>query len=155
MTDTPTRNTELMLKVWNHLTEHPEDHNQRNWGERPWDIVDIHAPGDEITYENVCGTKMCLCGDAMLLSGYRLGYFKRRARASGFMRPDGTIDTDFVAEGQQLFGLTREQAAHLFTCTMDNVDALMLLRSLIDDGEEFERDIDRCMDCRPSHEGDS
>ncbi|SHT83569.1 Uncharacterised protein [Mycobacteroides abscessus subsp. abscessus] len=151
MIKTPTRNTELMLKVWTHLTDHPEVHNQRNWAKRPWDVVDIHAPGDEITYENVCGTKMCLCGDAMLLSGYRLRYFKRRARASGFMRPDGSTDGDFVAEGAALFGLNREQAAHLFTCTMDNVDALMLLRSLIDEDGEFERDIAACEGCKPSH----
>ncbi|RIR62883.1 hypothetical protein D2E33_04165 [Mycobacteroides abscessus] len=155
MTDTPTRNTELMLRVWTHLTEHPEAHNQRNWGERPWDIVDTHAPDAEITYENVCGTKMCLCGDAMLLSGYRLGYFKRRACASGFMRPDGTTDDDFIAEGQKLFGLNREQATHLFTCTMDNGDALMLLRSLIDNDGEFEDDMAGCLLCTPSHEADS
>lgn len=155
MIETPTRNTELMLKVWTHLTEHPEAHNQRNWGERPWDVVDIHAPGDEITYENVCGTTMCLCGDAMLLSGYRLSYFKRRSRASGFMRPDGSTDGDFVTEGASLFGITHEHATHLFTCTTDNVDALTLLRALIDDDEEFERDLARCMDCKPSHEVDS
>lgn len=155
MTDTPTRNTELMLRVWTHLTEHPEAHNQRNWGERPWDIVDIHAPDAEITYENVCGTKMCLCGDAMLLSGYRLGYFKRRSRASGFMRPDGSTDGDFVTEGAGLLGLTNEEAVHLFTCTMDNGDALMLLRSLIDNDGEFDDDLKRCLDCRPSHEGES
>lgn len=151
MIETPTRNTELMLKVWTHLTEHPEAHNQRHWGERPWDSVDIHAPEDEITYENVCGTKMCLCGDAMLLSGYQLRYFERRASASGFMRPDGSIDADFVTEGAALFGLTHEEATHLFTCTTDNVDALTLLRSLIDDDGEFENEIAGCLDCRPSH----
>lgn len=155
MIETPTRNTELMLKVWTHLTEHPEVHNQRNWGERPWDVVDIHAPDDRIAYENVCGTTMCLCGDAMLLSGYQLGYFKNRSRASSFMRPDGSTDSEFVSEGAALFGITHEQAAHLFTCTIDNVDALALLRSLINEDGEFERDIDRCLDCRPSHEDES
>lgn len=155
MTATPTRNTELMLKVWTHLTEHPEAHNQRNWGERPWDVVDVHAPGDEITYENVCGTKMCLCGDAMLLSGYQLGYFYRRSRASGFKRPDGTTGGEFVTEGATLLGITDEQASHLFTCAMDNGDALMLLRSLIDDDGEFERDLATCQPCSPSDEAES
>lgn len=152
MIETPTRNTELMLKVWTHLTEHPEAHNQRNWGERPWEGVDIHALGDEITYQNVCGTKMCLCGDAMLLSGYQLGYFKRRSRASGFKRPDGTSDFDFPNEGAALLGLTREEAVHLFTCTMDNSDALNLLRSLIDNDGEFQMDLAGCQDCKPSHQ---
>lgn len=147
MIKTPTRNTELMLKVWTHLTDHPEVHNQRHWA--------LRSQVEAFAGKNACGTRMCLCGDAMKMSGYQFEFDECGITATRFKRPDGTIDKDFVAEGQQLFGLTREQAAHLFTCTMDNVDALMLLRSLIDDGEEFERDIDRCMDCRPSHEGDS
>lgn len=146
MIETSTRNTELMLKVWTHLTEHPEAHNQRNWARRRWNSV---------TYENVCATTACLCGDAMLLSGYEFIIDAMYSSASRFKRPDGTSGREFVSEGAALFGITHEQATHLFTCTMDNVDALTLLRSLIDDGEEFERDLARCLDCRPSHEGDS
>ncbi|WP_100459426.1 hypothetical protein [Mycobacteroides abscessus] len=147
MTDTPTRNTELMLKVWNHLTENPEAHNQRHWA--------LRSQVKPFAGNNVCGTRMCLCGDAMKMSGYEFKFDECGVTATRFKRPDGTTDEDFIAEGQKLFGLNREQATHLFTCTIDNVDALTLLRSLIDDGEEFERDLAGCLDCRPSHEGDS
>lgn len=151
MTDTPTRNTELMLRVWAHLTEHPEAHNQRNWAQRPWDIVDIHALDNKIIYENACGTRTCLCGDALQLSGYQFGYWKTRVHASEFKRPDGSTGNEFITEGMKLFGLTRERATHLFACTMDNGDALMLLRSLIDKDGEFERDIAACEGCKPLH----
>ncbi|WP_100523223.1 hypothetical protein [Mycobacteroides abscessus] len=151
MTDTPTRNTELMLKVWTHLTEHPEAHEQRHWALRR----SINSRVGTFAGKNVCGSTACLCGHAMLLSGYQFKYLNWPASASGFKRPDGTTDDDFIAEGQKLFGLNREQATHLFTCTMDNGDALMLLRSLIDKDGEFERDLAGCLDCKPSHEVDS
>lgn len=141
MIEAPTRNTELMLKVWTHLTEHPEAHNQREWGRR--------RPA------NVCVTTACLCGDAMLLSGYQIGYSESLVRAARFKRPDGTAGSDFVGEGMKLFGISVGHATHLFTCVMDNGDALMLLRSLIDNDGDFERDLATCQDCRPSEEGES
>ncbi|WP_457066960.1 hypothetical protein [Mycobacteroides abscessus] len=151
----PTRNTELMLKVWTHLTEHPEAHNQRNWARRPWSSVDIHANEAAFSYENVCGTTACLCGDAMLLSGYKFRFYEIFSSASGFKRPDGTAGSDFVGEGAKLFGITVKHASHLFTCIMDNSDALMMLRSLIDNDGEFERDLATCQDCSPSGEAES
>lgn len=155
MTATPTRNTELMLKVWTHLTEHPEAHNQRDWGRRSWNSLDVHVPGVEIVYEKVCGTTACLCGDGLLLSGYQLGYSESLVSAARFKRPDGTAGSDFVGEGMKLFGISADHATHLFTCVMDNGDALMLLRSLIDDDGDFERDLATCESCRPSDEDES
>jgi len=51
-----TPNAPLLLKVLEHITAHPEEHNQRNWG--------IRRTG--------CGTAYCFAGWAAVMSGHEL-----------------------------------------------------------------------------------
>jgi hypothetical protein len=95
----PTLNIELIDRIIAHLTEHPEEHNQKIWGRR-----------DE------CGTRACVAGWAIILSGHDLWKVKtsnlvnRRYEVLSF---HGLNNSPSIVAGK-LLGLSRDQQNCLF-----------------------------------------
>lgn len=52
-----TINVPLMRKVLEHITAHPEEHNQHVWAER-----------------NPCGTTYCMAGQTVLMAGHEIAW---------------------------------------------------------------------------------
>lgn len=104
-------NVDLMVKIREQITKHPETHDQEHWGR-----------------ENVlCGTAHCIAGWAgalmdavMTWTPYAAGW--RELRYLGGQDPD-----DFAREA---LGLTDFEAGKLFYCG-DNAKALVLLDEMI------------------------
>lgn len=115
-------NVPLLRKVLEHITEHPDEHDQGVWA--------VTTP---------CGTVACLAGHAVAMSG---GEFVWQYPVPAEVRQFGaTQSASFVAEtgrpvshvAQQLLGLSDEEAGDLFHA--ENLDELWLLVDEITDGE--------------------
>lgn len=88
------RNVELLERVMQHITDHPEQH-------------------DQVAWLNECGTAACFAGWACLLSGWQpvVTYNPDDTRV---MSPD-TLTEDFVSDrAGKLLGLTHREMNYLF-----------------------------------------
>ncbi len=97
MTDQPTINVPLLRKVLEHITAHPEEHNQAVWGVR-----------------TQCSTAYCLAGHALVMSGVDLRW-SEPAVEGGYATTDYTVRGEEIYDAAaDLLGLTRRQADDLF-----------------------------------------
>lgn len=126
------RNDVLIDKVLGYIREHPQEWDQRFWGEK-----------------NVCGTRACFAGHAMLLSGYSLESRQRGCENPEdvdhscdvhgctkfddvFVRPDGfIIDRGHDREAAKLLGLESFDASRIFLGT--RITDIEELQKLIDE----------------------
>lgn len=88
------RNTELLERVMQHITDHPEQHNQSMW-------------------VNECGTAACFAGWATLLSGW---YVQRVAPSKVVYVAHQDDLRDFLVNdlAVELLGITNDEADVLF-----------------------------------------
>lgn len=114
----PTKNVDLMLRVREQITTHPETHNQNQWARR-----------------GSCGTTHCIGGWAVAFSRssdmewYSLGDLNSDLEAcitvAGQYIPDAARDA---------LGLTEKEAERLFyDCS--NTEALQILDEYIEQGK--------------------
>lgn len=114
-----TVNVPLMLKTLDHIHEHPEEYDQREWATR-----------------TACGTKACFAGTAVRIAGYDFEFSY-----------EDHDDTDKLTNGQfvrdvarQELGLTGVESAALFYGgnTLKEVEDLV---KLIIDGKSVHRPV--------------
>lgn len=96
MSETLTRNSDLLRAVARQIREHPETYNQHVWA---------------------CGTQACIAGWAVLLSGGRIGSANDTWGES--VLDHAFLDDDEVGEhvgdaAERLLGLTADEATVLF-----------------------------------------
>lgn len=110
-----TVNVPLLRKILDHITAHPEEHDQEVWAER-----------------TACGTVMCLAGHAAVMTGHTIAY-ERRANGDWMVR--------YCTNGEQIedvardaLGLTYLQAAKLFD-SQNSRDTLWDLAETFTDGQ--------------------
>lgn len=105
-------NVDLMVKIREQITKHPETHDQETWGRK-----------------TECGTTHCIAGWTGALSGGELEWFTGDYAAILVL-----IDRrgpEYFA--QKALGLTLPEADKLFYCG-DNAKALVLLDEMISAG---------------------
>lgn len=92
-----TVNIPLLRKVLDHVTAHPEEHNQSMWGVR-----------------TSCGTAYCIAGHALVMSGVQLGW-EDTADGYGYATVDVTKDGEQIHDAaRRVLGLDDVQAYLLF-----------------------------------------
>ncbi len=135
MTDQPTLNVDLALRVLQYVREHPEQHDQDRYAQPGPDLlVDewyYEPPPLELT-ETVqpveghyaCMTSACIAGWAVLLSGPEVV-----DAAYDGLDYDGRADLWFGL-GQKLLGLSRVQAVDIFL-DLDDESAIYGLEALV------------------------
>lgn len=104
-------NVPLMRKVLEHISEHPEEHDQGTWAER-----------------TACGTTMCMAGHAVVMAGHQISW-------------PGTLDdessADFVTEPIVVDNETTRRipavAAHELGLTEEQKDAFFYESGTIED----------------------
>lgn len=109
------RNYELIKRVYDHVTTHPELHDQEIWGE-----------------QKACGTTACIAGHAVMLAGCTPKW-----RQTGFglqmSGVEGYDDAVFVGDvAQQLMGLSESEAERLFYYT-DESEAIDTLAEILEE----------------------
>jgi hypothetical protein len=105
----PKRNLELIDKVWQHIQDHPEQHQQSAW-------IDIGS----------CGTAACFAGHTLLMSGYSPSDIMELLNHDGGVRKPAA----------KLLGLTRMECATLFRG--DNTTAMLgLMVKDLQNGEKL------------------
>lgn len=87
-------NTPLLTKVLNHITDHPEEHNQSCWAERGLDTP--------------CGTAFCVAGHAVQFAGHQIDW--ESDEYADTVVGGGTIERVAAQE----LGLSGQQANYLF-----------------------------------------
>ena len=111
-------NTPLLRRIMEHVTAHPDEHDQSSWG-----------------YRDGCGTTRCIAGWAVELSDaeplwrapLRFGQFRGGARMA-----DGRM-LDVQDAAAELLGLTHAQALDLFEAW--DIDEVWGVVKDITDGE--------------------
>lgn len=99
----PRVNLELLDKVLDYIIDHPDEWNQNVWC--------------DASEANVCGTVMCFAGHAATMTGHKYTLNEE----SGDWELDGGLDSFDV--GQEVLGLTHEEAQRLFVGSMFAQDA--------------------------------
>lgn len=90
-----TLNVPLLTKVLDHITAHPEEHDQRSWAIR----------------KDGCGTACCVAGWAVVMSGHEFAWWEW---SDGDVA-DETVDHELIGHvAQRELGLTYEQARLMF-----------------------------------------
>lgn len=89
-----TPNVELLRRVLEHITAHPEEHDQRVWAR--------HTD---------CGTAMCLAGHAVTITGHAIDYGKHSWSGLVYLTRAGESIEDVAARE---LGLSDDQAENLF-----------------------------------------
>jgi hypothetical protein len=114
------RNTELLERVMQHITDHPEQHNQHIWA-------------------NECGTSGCFAGWSALLSGWNV--LRRGFALDVFVaREDDPREVHVQQLAIELLGLTSDEADVLF----DEFNTPDMLQRMVKDLVNG----DRLGDCR-------
>ncbi len=125
------RNWDLIWRVLRQIIEHPETWKQA-------------------TYSSMCGTKFCIAGHAVVLSGYEFKPGTTAVRAvKGFPGPFldkwpegsrlGLIDAH--SAGRNLLGLDDEDAYWMFDAGRSLADAVAMFRKwAVEDGVEWPPD---------------
>lgn len=114
-------NEDLLRRVLEHITAHPDEHNQNDWAAR--------GPA--------CGTAMCLAGHAVVQGGYALAW--RRAAPTypvlgvREVASETTDGLDVSELAQELLGLTSWEAGRLFF-DAESLDDLWRIASELTDG---------------------
>lgn len=127
----PRINTDLLEQTMVHIEEHPEDHNQKYWGNK--------AP---------CGTKFCFAGNAAVLNGAK-PLWDDIAESISVRDPEGHWKTvlsfpmravywedEYSQEradspfryGRDILGLTEDEADELF----NGYNTVEVLRRMVD-----------------------
>jgi hypothetical protein len=88
-----TINVPLLRKILEHITAHPAEWNQQNWG-----------------LQTDCGTAFCVAGHAVAMTGHTLVW--RGQMLVGV--DDGRTAADIRRTAREELGLTGEQAGVLF-----------------------------------------
>lgn len=101
-----TINVPLMRKVLEHITEHPEEHDQGVWAEK-----------------TPCGTTYCMAGHTVLMAGHEIAWSGGPTDVSNedgadhvtksVVTPDGLTNYIPYVAAREL-GLDRDQASMLF-----------------------------------------
>lgn len=118
-----TVNVELLEQVMQHITDHPEQHNQNFWVDE-------------------CGTAGCFAGWAALLSGWRVG---PAWNFNGPMiSPDTLVEKDVCGVARDLLNLDAYDAQTLF-CATNTRPMLALMVKDLANGETL-RDSDEYRD---------
>lgn len=113
----PVRNVELLERVMQHIQDHPEQHNQREW------------------IENDCGTAACFAGWAVQFSDMQavqtLTYGVFRDAAGGL------YSTGEAAE--RVLGLTFEEALALFDARNGRHELALMVKDLVNGDQLLDR----------------
>lgn len=123
-------NAELLGKVLDHLTAHPEEWNQTSW----------------VRSYPACGTTACLAGTTVQMAGHDIDW------SHGFERErDGSVTASVTTDGrsidqlaQELLGLDDSAALYLFHYYLSDIGELWRRAALVTDGRvavppEFQR----------------
>lgn len=105
----------LLSKVFDHITAHPDEHNQAEWA--------------VLTNASSCGTAMCIAGHAVVMAGHELYFQGDRAF---YVKPPH-LDQTIAGAAQNSLGLTRRNAEVLFSGG-NTLDDLWDIVSAITDG---------------------
>jgi hypothetical protein len=103
------KNIPLIRKTWEYITEHPEEHNQKDWAR-----------------QTTCGTTYCFAGTALVLSNYDFDFGEAKPDRFDFgeanpvhrsayvvKSPEGKL-VSIGGSAEQELGLTYEEANKLF-----------------------------------------
>lgn len=131
------RNISLLEKVRDQILDHPETHDQGVWARVSYDEILGEEP---VIIE--CGTAACVCGWACQLSGDRFLIHPQDKSWNGSYYPGLIITAEgekhLIGErGQEVLGITDEEAMELFNEGLDRTTVLKHLDALIN-GEELE-----------------
>lgn len=119
-------NVPLMRKVLEHITEHPEEHDQQSWAEK-----------------TACGTTYCMAGHAVLMAGHEIAW---SAIAGVYLEEDGADRVTEPIETSESFtqyiphvaahelGIDHMQASMLFYDST-YLEELWEVANFITDGE--------------------
>lgn len=93
-------NVPLLRKVLEHITEHPNEHDQTDWATRVED----------------CGTTMCVGGHAVAMTGYEIVWpSDHRYIGSATCKKDGDVwGRSIEGAAMEELGLSSDQADQLF-----------------------------------------
>lgn len=105
-------NVPLLRKSLEHIDAHPEEHDQRHWAQR-----------------TPCGTKLCLAGTAVVLSGYDI-----RWGEDAIVSAQTTTGAYIEDLAQEQLGLNDSAANWLFH-KCEDADDLWDAAAWITDGE--------------------
>lgn len=109
-----TVNVELLRKVLEHITAHPDEHDQEVWARR-----------------TACGTAMCLAGHAVVMTGHRIDWSLLDIGGLATFTTTGEI-IEAVAERE--LGLDLGQSVELFSAA-NTLARLWMLAAELTDGE--------------------
>lgn len=112
-----TVNVPLLRKVMEHITEHPEEHDQQQW----------------------CGTACCIAGHAALMTGWQMQTFSCGSTSS-YLTRDGLRDHAESIAMEEL-GLGRAEAYELFS-GHNTLDDIWSIVDELTDGEIMRPDAD-------------
>lgn len=108
-------NIELLQRLRKQIIDHPEGHDQGEWGNR-----------------NACGTQACAAGWTLVLTGnarwrsYSDGEYILEANTESGSVPDAAGD---------LLNIDRKEQEHLFYFAQDLPETLAVIDTLIDGGD--------------------
>lgn len=94
----PDANVPLLRKVLEHITAHPEEHNQFTWA--------LQRPG--------CGTAFCVAGHAVVMSGRDVAWEPPLRWGGAWMAHETTDGRPIMEVAQELLGLGDCAAFRLF-----------------------------------------
>lgn len=111
-------NLPLLRKVYEFISDHPEEWNQQHWGWR--EVEDVNLPG-EVAIEiigNLCKTSYCFAGHAVNMTGWKFEL------DNGCLLEDGEEELVFVNRQEDSssiedaaiheLGLTGAESSYLF-----------------------------------------
>lgn len=92
-------NVPLLRKVLEHITEHPNEHDQTEWATRVED----------------CGTTMCVAGHAVAMTGYEIIWPAHSGTAATCERDGDLWGRSIEGAAMEELGLSSDQADQLFS----------------------------------------
>ena len=134
------KNIPLLRKVFEHISDHPEDWRQAYWGsltdaslvagQDPQEFSSEDFWGHPMTFQAIpvaptCGTAMCFAGWAVCMDDpkARLLILRGSYEADEVLLGDGQV-MDISKRAQEVLGLHREEADRLFSGgnTLDEIE---------------------------------
>lgn len=105
-------NTELMIKVRDHIVAHPEQHDQATWAEK-----------------TECGTTACVAGWALILGS---------PVDAHIFDETGSLPPTVAEDAQEILGLTYGQQGALFIGAITHEGAIAGMNALIESNGEID-----------------
>lgn len=143
------RNRKMFYKIASIIEDQPDLHDQTTWfgNIETWDKEEVeqavHVVVDGKEFD--CGTTQCIAGWAIVLDNRLDGFFYDGVKGVALIEGrELDSNTDYIALGQEILGLSTTEANRLFmnTATDDISDWPAFLRAL-GDNEDFEEARDR------------